>query len=517
SSASSSAASSTSSTSSVPAPPPRQPSLRKARSRHFDTFRNSSIINNSSSTTNHSKSSPTMTAPQPQLYVAPPPPPQLYEYDHQYTFQPASGLVAQHDLSRYDSPSYLAESVNRMPIYYDQSQQPPIPTGQPIWNSIQQAAAAAQQSSYLNPGSVSPSRTSSAENSIYISTSAGSHSIGPEIPNMVLGSDDYIPNAIVIKNIPFAAQVDDMNMLFKELGLELPYAFNYHFDNGVFRGLAFANFRNTTDTAKAIAVLNGYEYGGRKLRAEYKKMLPKEERDRAEHQKRLRRGQLEEQHRQQREREQAQFAAPISAPLNVNMNDPNVRKMYDQVLFFTERKDPLEELTFDKLPQSLRRAVHSIAYYFQNGHITSADGERVIIYKRGNPKYQNHTVVSNILNSSPQQTSGGVQSSAGTSPPNSSLYGPLSACSVGGGGGIASALLDYQSSKVPYGTLSKPKSPVRTLRNAKSFADIRSSSRLHHGMYAHQNSSSSSISSVYSSGHRASNVPAVPDVPALLA
>lgn len=82
-----------------------------------------------------------------------------------------------------------------------------------------------------------------------------------------------------------------------EFGLPLPYAFNYHFDNGVFRGLAFANFTTAEETAAVIDMLNHFELQGRKLRVEYKKMLPLQERERIEREKRERRGQLEEQHR----------------------------------------------------------------------------------------------------------------------------------------------------------------------------------------------------------------------------
>ena len=82
-----------------------------------------------------------------------------------------------------------------------------------------------------------------------------------------------------------------------DMNLPLPYAFNYHFDNGVFRGLAFANFTSADETAIVIRVLNHFELNGRKLRVEYKKMLPLEQRERIERDKREKRGQLEEQHR----------------------------------------------------------------------------------------------------------------------------------------------------------------------------------------------------------------------------
>lgn len=109
--------------------------------------------------------------------------------------------------------------------------------------------------------------------------------------------DELIPTAIVIKNIPFAVKKEQLIQIMTDLRLPLPYAFNYHFDNGVFRGLAFANFTTPEETAAVIGIMNHLELQGRKLRVEYKKMLPAAERERIEREKRERRGQLEEQHR----------------------------------------------------------------------------------------------------------------------------------------------------------------------------------------------------------------------------
>lgn len=109
--------------------------------------------------------------------------------------------------------------------------------------------------------------------------------------------DELIPTAIVIKNIPFAIKKEQLLEVMTSHNLPLPYAFNYHFDNGVFRGLAFANFTSTDETTAVVSQLNGREIGGRKLRVEYKKMLPLAERERIEREKREKRGQLEEQHR----------------------------------------------------------------------------------------------------------------------------------------------------------------------------------------------------------------------------
>lgn len=131
-----------------------------------------------------------------------------------------------------------------------------------------------------------------------------------------VGSDpdeELIPTAIVIKNIPFAVKKEQLVQLMTDLNLPLPYAFNYHFDNGVFRGLAFANFTTAEETATVIDVLNHFDLQGRKLRVEYKKMLPLVERERIEREKRERRGQLEEQHRPVQMQQQQQ--QPPNIPL----------------------------------------------------------------------------------------------------------------------------------------------------------------------------------------------------------
>lgn len=180
--------------------------------------------------------------------------------------------------------------------------------------------------------------------------------------------DELIPTAIVIKNIPFAIKKEQLLDVMTKLSLPLPYAFNYHFDNGVFRGLAFANFTSTDETSLVVNQLNGREIGGRKLRVEYKKMLPLQERERIEREKREKRGQLEEQHRStstaslasllstasttaatknlsvngasssQAERVFVQFpnlSAPLP-PAELNFNDPDVLDLYSQLLVYRD-------------------------------------------------------------------------------------------------------------------------------------------------------------------------------------
>lgn len=176
-------------------------------------------------------------------------------------------------------------------------------------------------SSTTSASSVWPGATDSRTTTPYYSVTQGMAGLGlggPIVPMAPVApahvaDDDLIPTAIVIKNIPFAIKKEQLLDVMTQLRLPLPYAFNYHFDNGVFRGLAFANFTTADETAAVIGSLNGREIGGRKLRVEYKKMLPLAERERIERDKRERRGQLEEQHRGQR-RSQGERPAPSPAP-----------------------------------------------------------------------------------------------------------------------------------------------------------------------------------------------------------
>ncbi|CUM65564.1 uncharacterized protein PRCAT00003210001 [Priceomyces carsonii] len=182
--------------------------------------------------------------------------------------------------------------------------------------------------------------------------------------------DDLIPTAIVIKNIPFAIKKEQLLDVMTKLTLPLPYAFNYHFDNGVFRGLAFANFTSTDEASLVVNQLNGREIGGRKLRVEYKKMLPLQERERIEREKREKRGQLEEQHRSNSNASLASllsaasttaatknlsvngatnpstterlfFTIPVTGnfsapPIDLNFNDPETLDLYSQLVLYRD-------------------------------------------------------------------------------------------------------------------------------------------------------------------------------------
>jgi RNA recognition motif-containing protein len=76
---------------------------------------------------------------------------------------------------------------------------------------------------------------------------------------------DIIDTAIVIKNIPFSYPEETFReKLFEDLSLSPPDAFNYHRHrtDGVFRGLAFANFKDPNHALEAVSVLNKFKLEG---------------------------------------------------------------------------------------------------------------------------------------------------------------------------------------------------------------------------------------------------------------
>lgn len=236
--------------------------------------------------------------------------------------------------------------------------------------------------------------------------------------------DELIPTAIVIKNIPFAVKKEQLVQLMTDMRLPLPYAFNYHFDNGIFRGLAFANFTTAEETAAVIEAMNHFELNGRKLRVEYKKMLPLAERERIDREKRKQRGQLQEQHQPlnnpqlhsqpslssmsshipanspspvsgrgklgESRRASAHFAADaasakqprfaLTPAQEVDMNNPQSLHLYSQLLLFKE--DPTRDgTTFPStLTPAQRRIIHTLAHQMGLAHVSKGTGEQRAVH-----------------------------------------------------------------------------------------------------------------------------------------
>jgi hypothetical protein len=297
--------------------------------------------------------------------------------------------------------------------------------------------------------------------------------------------EELIPTAIVIKNIPFAVKKEQLVQLMTDLRLPLPYAFNYHFDNGVFRGLAFANFTTAEETAQVIETMNHFELHGRKLRVEYKKMLPVAERERIEREKRERRGQLEEQHRPVAGgnlQSQPSFGSlashvPASSPspvsgmrpmkLEVDLNDPQVLQFYSQLLLFKESPER-ESMTFPPtLSPSQRRIVHTLAHQLQLMHLSkgSNDQRQVHIFKvHDNPN------LSPPMPQIPQNHGGEQPGRRGLNRAATTDFSDVRASEGflhAFGRQASSNFLGFQDS--PGGSLT-----AHNLRAAKSYADLRS-------------------------------------------
>ncbi|KAI9354967.1 hypothetical protein BD770DRAFT_129147 [Pilaira anomala] len=203
--------------------------------------------------------------------------------------------------------------------------------------------------------------------------------------------DQVIPTAIVIKNIPFSVKKDAL--LSKLTAMEVPaaYAFNYHFDNGVFRGLAFANYRTPDEAEIVVNTINGLEIGGRKLRVEYKKVLPTSNSSTS----------LLDYNKKEREvipMASLSTSSQPSSPMiserrlnsnpdedNLDLNDPNVLELYSFLLLF--RGDPsTNEIALPKtLTAKERRDAHLIADRLGLAHYSDGFGadRQVVVEKRG--------------------------------------------------------------------------------------------------------------------------------------
>lgn len=314
-------------------------------------------------------------------------------------------------------------------------------------------------------------------------------------------NDELIPTAIVIKNIPFAVKKEQLTAMMVDMGLPLPYAFNYHFDSGVFRGLAFANFSTPEETSVVIAEMNHLELQGRKLRVEYKKMLPAHERERIERDKREKRGQLQEQHQPMQQDPSLALHAQSSmtsltsnnhptspSPVSVrgrvggenslsrilhagqltgnpdlDLNDLTTLGYYNELLIFQNSTDREVMVFPSSVPPAQRRTIHTLAHHMGLEHRSDGQGDSRCVQ---------------ILKSKP--TISPPVSSVPTTFYNDQRRGLNRAATIDfsearAEGGYNKHTLGRQGS----GLLDIPHSPLggglnHNLRAAKSFADLRS-------------------------------------------
>ena len=293
-----------------------------------------------------------------------------------------------------------------------------------------------------------------------------------------IDEEELIPTAIVIKNIPFAVKKEQLVELMVNMNLPLPYAFNYHFDNGVFRGLAFANFTSPHETESVIQALNHMELSGRKLRVEYKKMLPLAERERIEREKRERRGQLEEQHRplpgtqlhtqisMSALSQSRNTPSPLShrqstrSAADIDMNDPVTLDFYTQLMIFKSSTEPETMIFAQELPPEHRRLVHTLAHHMGLLHTSHGQGDaRQVHVQRPAPG-------SNISPPNPSINVRQGPSRSGTADYENRGYDGPNFSTLRGQASVG--LLDVGDNNA-FG-----RQDNSNLRNAKSYADLRS-------------------------------------------
>ncbi|TDL27228.1 hypothetical protein BD410DRAFT_761905 [Rickenella mellea] len=337
------------------------------------------------------------------------------------------------------------------------SGQSPYNNGLPINQSSlkSRASRAGLPTQWLeNQSSMTDSRSLSPPNTSDLSSGGGSppmsHLSGPPMQPTTPGQnidDEVIPTAIVIKNIPFNVKRETLLEIIASLQIPTPYAFNYHLDpQGAFRGLAFANFRQSADADAVVAALNGFDVQGRKLRVEYKKVLQAGEKERIEREKAIRRMRS-----MQMEKEQQQYHdefGPVAAPMfsqprsfsgaqppiaspyppqqpspphmqsmpmqvqqpygvssppippttptqsakatsttELDLNDPSTLEIYSRILLFKD-DHMRDELAFSRtLSPKQRRVVHLVAQKLGVYHYSVGEGEeRYAVVTRINPE-----------------------------------------------------------------------------------------------------------------------------------
>ncbi|PVU93260.1 hypothetical protein BB559_003376 [Furculomyces boomerangus] len=188
---------------------------------------------------------------------------------------PSQEHLSPEELRRKHKRDALAALTSSKPPSNSGSQPPPENT--PATNQHQgpkNEPPSPQENIHYSPPQFGSTDSNQKRQSVYNDSIIPNRALtGPELALITNIPDDVIPNAVVIKNINFAIQRNTLLSTIANLGLPLPYAFNYHYESGMFRGLAFANFRTNEEAARIIVGLNGITLLGRALKVEYKKTL----------------------------------------------------------------------------------------------------------------------------------------------------------------------------------------------------------------------------------------------------
>jgi RNA recognition motif-containing protein len=150
-------------------------------------------------------------------------------------------------------------------------------------------------------------------------------------------------NTLVLKNLPFSLKTEKLQEILNKCEVK-PTSVNYHVDaSGMFRGMAFAKYKNTDESSKAYELLNGLEVFGRKIRVEFKRKNSNASANPSQ--------QKLEKDRQEKALEK-QNASNVHLDLE-NLDEDN-KKFYEQLVAFKENTS-MTEFTFPSALSSYQK------------------------------------------------------------------------------------------------------------------------------------------------------------------
>jgi RNA recognition motif-containing protein len=143
-----------------------------------------------------------------------------------------------------------------------------------------------EKDTVLSTISASASKTDTSSNH------ANQSSLAKPLHNITSSSEELVPTALIINNIPLTVNKEQFAQIMTKTGLPLPYALIYQL--GFDTHMAFANFTNSEDAQIVLERMNDLELQGRKLTVEHKKTVPSQARERIGRDKREGLGQSNE-------------------------------------------------------------------------------------------------------------------------------------------------------------------------------------------------------------------------------
>jgi len=193
-------------------------------------------------------------------------------------------------------------------------------------------------------------------------------------------------NTLVLKNLPFNLKTEKLQEILNNFEVR-PTSVNYHVDaSGMFRGMAFAKYKNIDESSKAYELLNGLEVAGRKIRVEFKRKSSNASANPSQ--------QKLEKEKQEKTPEK-QYAPNVHLDLD-NLDD-DTKKFYEQLIAFKENPT-MTEISFPHtLTSYQKKQIHHLADKLGLSHFSlEGDGKNIsqrhmLVIKKGPASYFQNT------------------------------------------------------------------------------------------------------------------------------